>query len=182
MTSEKEILPQNDNLGHWVQTDREAHEAWAILMRKSPAAAELLHLLVARMGQHNAVVISQATLAELMKRNKRTVSRAVKQLVEGRWVEVRQIGQRGSVNAYVINDRVAWNGKRENMRYSLFSAHVILSETEQPDRDTLNNADPLRSIPSMYPGERQLPSGDGIPPPSQPELPSIEPDLPSKKR
>jgi len=177
-----DALPEKEPTGHWVQTEREAHEAWAALMRRSPRAAELLHLLVARMGEHNAVVISQTTLAKLMGRNKRTVGRAVKELVSGRWVELRQIGERGTVNAYVINDRVAWNGRRDGLRYSLFSAAVIISEEEQPDRAHLEAQEPLRALPSLYPGERQLPAGDGLAPPAEPELPSLEADLPARKK
>ena len=31
----------------------------------------------------------------------------------------------------------------------------------------------------LFPGERQLPTGDGEDPPSQPALPDMEPDLPA---
>jgi len=174
-------LPQKNTHGAWVQTERAAHEAWAALLRKSPRAAELLHLLVARVGEHNAVVISQKTLAELMACNERTVQRAVSTLREGRWIEVRQVGDRGTVNAYVLNRNVVWSGPRDGIRYALFSATVVVSDQEQPDRDTLDQQPPLRSLPSLYPGERQLPSGDGLPPPSQPALPGMEPDLPARQ-
>ena len=100
-------------------------------------------------------------------------------LTEDRWIELRQIGDRGTINAHVINDRVAWSGKRDGIRYSLFSAAVVLSDDEQPDREELDQLEPLRRIPSIYQGERQLPSGDGLPPPSEPSLPGMEPDLPA---
>jgi hypothetical protein len=32
----------------------------------------------------------------------------------------------------------------------------------------------------MRSGERQMPVGDGLPPPSEPPLPGLEPDLPAK--
>lgn len=163
----------------WVQTEREAHEAWAALMRQSPRAAELMHLLVARVGKHNAVVISQKTLAKLMKRHVNTVTKAVKDLAAAKWIDVRQIGDRGTLNAYIINDRVAWSGKRDGIRYSLFTATVIVSDEEQPDRDQLDTLEPLRQVPSLLQGEMQLPVGDGMPPPSQPAIPGFEPDLPS---
>lgn len=172
-------LPEKKTRGHWVQTERQAHEAWAELMRKSPRAAELLHLLVARMGDHNAVVVSQKTLGELMERNTRTVRRAVKELVAGNWIEVRQLGDTASVNAYVINDRVAWSGRRESLRYSLFSAAVVVSSQEQPDSSDIGSQAPLRALPTLFPGERQLPTGPGLPPPSEPILPGMEPDLPA---
>lgn len=167
--------------GTWVQTERAAHEAWAALLRQSPRAAELLHLLVARVGDHNAVVISQKTLAGLMGRHVNTVASAIKDLVAGHWIEVRQIGDRGTVNAYVVNRNVVWSGPRDGIRYALFSAAVVVSDQEQPDRDILDQQEPLRPLPSLYPGERQLPAGDGLPPPSQPSLPGMEPDLPARQ-
>src|SRR3546814_6540705 len=78
-----------------------------------------------------------------------------------RWIEIRQIGENGTVNAHIINDRVAWSGKRDGLRYSLFSAAVIISEAEQPDFEELGQQAPLRRLPSLFRDERQLPSGPG---------------------
>jgi len=138
-----------------------------------------MHILTARVGEHNAVVVSQKTLAELMKCSRRTVQRAVDVLVQDRWIELRQIGENGTVNAHIINDRVAWSGKRDGIRYSLFSAAVIVSDEEQPDREQLDNQQPLRRLPSLFRDERQMPAGDGLPPPSQPFLGGMEPELPA---
>src|SRR3546814_15553720 len=75
------------------------------LIEKAPKAAQLMHILTARVGEHNAVVVSQKTLAALMKCSRRTVQRAVDVLAEDRWIEIRQIGENGTVNAHIINDR-----------------------------------------------------------------------------
>ena len=129
--------------GNWVQTERAAHEAWGNLIAKAPKAAQLMHVLVARVGPHNAVVVSQNTLMALTNASRRTVQRALAVLVEDRWIEVRQVGQNGTVNAYIINDRVAWTGsKRDGIRYSLFSASVVVSDEEQPDRDQIGRQEP----------------------------------------
>lgn len=173
-------VPDRRGRGHWVQTERAAHEAWAALIRKSPLAAQVMHILTSQVGEHNAVVISQKVLAQLVEGSERGVRDALTTLKNDRWIEMRQIGGRGTVNAYLINDRVAWSGKRDGIRYSLFSARVILSEEEQPDRDELEQLEPLRRIPNVYQGEGQLPSGDGLPPPSEPTLPGMEPDLPAR--
>ena len=165
--------------GNWVQTERAAHEAWGALIAKAPKAAQLMHVLVARVGPHNAVVVSQNTLMALTKASRRTVQRALAVLVEDRWIEVRQVGQNGTVNAYIINDRVAWTGKRDGIRYSLFSASVVVSDEEQPDRDQIGHQKPLRRVPSIGRGEQQLPTGPGLPPPSEPPFPGLEHDLPT---
>ena len=161
---------------HWVQTERAAHEAWARFTLKKPAAGALLHVLVAKMGQQNAVVISQSVLAELVGVTDRTIRNAVADLVAGGWIQVVRIGK-GREVAYVVNDRVAWGESRERLPLSLFSA-VIVADARDQDAATLENT-PLRRIPVLYPGERQLPTGPGEEPPSQPALDGLEADLPA---
>tara|TARA_R110001599_G_scaffold309565_2_gene516569 strand:- start:798 stop:1361 length:564 start_codon:yes stop_codon:yes gene_type:complete len=178
MTVEK--IPEKTPSGRWLQTERAAHEAWAKLIAEAPKAAQLMHLLVARIGDHNAVVISQKNLIRLMGASRPTVQRAVKKLKDDLWVEVRQIGDRGTTNAYIVNDRVAWLGKRDGIRYSLFSAAVVISDDEQPDASELDQQAALRQIPSIGRGEQQLPTGPGLPPPSEPVFPGMEVDLPAK--
>lgn len=182
-TNDKPELPTKEPRGQWVQTERAAHEAWAMFLGLPGAvtASRVMHVLLARMGDHNAVVISQKTLSSLLNVDPRTVRRAIAMLKEYNWIDTRQIGDRGTVNAYVVNDRVGWTGKRDGIRYSLFSAQVIISDQEQPDMDRIEKLPPLRSIPSIYPDERQIPEGEGLPPPSEPTLPGMEPDLPAKK-
>ncbi len=168
---------------HWVQTERAAHEAFAALIARSPLAARIMHLLVARVGENNAVIISQGAMAKLAGASRQGVQKALRILNEDRWIETRQIGDRSTVNAYVLNDRVVWHGPRDGLRYSLFSATVIASSDEQPDETELDrNQDlrPLRRLPRM--GEQQLPSGDGLPPPSEPFLDGMEPDLPATQQ
>lgn len=166
-------------VGTWVQTDRKGHEAFSQLILRKPRAAALMHLLISRMGEHNAVVASRKNLARLMDCHPNTVDKAIEDLVNRNWVEVRQTGGTGSTNAYIINDRIAWSGKREGIRYSLFSASVLVSDDDQPDQLELDNKPPLHRIPRMLPGEQQLPTGDGLPPPSEPSLPGMEHDLPA---
>ena len=178
-----ELPVTREHRGTWVQTERAAHEAWGRLIDRSPKAAKLMHILTARVGENNAVVVSHKTLAQLMGvRSVTTVKAALAVLAEDRWIEIRQIGQNGTVNAYVLNDRVVWTGPRDGIRYSLFSAAVVLSDQEQPDRVELGKQEPLRQVPSLFPGEAQLPAGPGLDPPSQPFLGGMEPDLPATQR
>lgn len=179
----RQMLPEKKPHGAWVQTERAAHEAWAMFLGLpgSLNASRVLHLLIARMADHNAVVMSQKTMAGLLGVDARTIRRAVAMLKEHRWIETRQIGDRGTVNAYIINDKVAWSGPRDGIRYSLFTANVVISDVEQPDADQIDTSEPLRKLPSLFPDEKQLPSGPGLPPESQPSFPGMEPDLPAVK-
>lgn len=172
-------LQQGSVRGTWVQTERAAHEAWAVLINRQPRAAALLHLMVANMDRSGALVASQATLSKLMGVSVATIKRALTVLTDECWIDVVRVGsERGGVNAYVVNRRVAWADKRENQRYASFDARILVSEEEQ-DGPIPDDRPQLRQLPVLSPGEIQLPAGDGSPPPSQPTLDGLEPELPA---
>ncbi len=163
--------------GQWVQTERKAHEDWANLIGRKPKAAMLLHHLVAKMGQQNAVVISQKTLSTLMACSIDTIQRSLRVLEAERWIQIVKMNGPGTVAAYVVNDRVAWGQPRDQLRLSVFSASVVADIKDQ-DAATLDKIE-LRRIPALFPSERQLPSGHGSEPPAQPALEGLEHDLPA---
>lgn len=168
-------------VGTWVQTDRSGHEAFTHLVMKKPRAAAVMHMLIAKMGENNAVVISQKNLARICGCHVNTVIKALKDLEADRWIEVVQVGGTGTINAYVVNDRIAWYGPRDKIRHSLFSATVVVAEDDQPAL-TDEQKPSLRQFPRLFPGEKQLPAGPGEPPPTSPPLPGFETDLPEMKR
>ena len=181
MAREKQVALTTPSTGTWVQVERAAMERWAQMAVENPRAASVMHVIVAKMGRNNALITSQQNLARLSRCSVRTLQRALAVLRESNWLEIRQIGPTGTACAYVVNDRVAWSGKRDGIRYSLFSAAVLLSDDEQPDQEELGDQPPLERLPILYPGERQLPTGPGEPPPSQPSFPGLEPDLPGQQ-
>jgi len=168
--------PQKNKSGQWVQTERKAHELWAKFCIRKPTASAVLHHLVAHIGPQNAVVISQKVLANMLGVTDRTIRTAIADLAAEKWIQIVRLGK-GKEAAYVINDQVAWGQSRENLRLSVFSATVVADYADQDDL-TLDNTQ-LRRIPVLYSGERQLPSGNGLPPPSQPFFNGMEPDLPA---
>lgn len=162
--------------GSWVQTERKSHEKWADLISRKPRAAALLHLLVANMNSRGALIASHATLAELAGTSVSTVKRSVKVLVDEKWVQTVRVGsERGGALAYVVNRRVAWADKRKNGQYALFDARVLVSEQDNPGG--LDGPE-LHHLPSLSPGDQQLPQGEGAEPPSQPAFEGLEPALP----
>jgi hypothetical protein len=168
--------PVRNKPGQWVQTERKAHEVWARFSLRKPTASALLHCLIAHMGPRNAVVIPQRLLAHMLGVTDRTIRTAVGDLVAENWIEVIRLGK-GKEAAYVVNDRVVWGESRDKLCLSLFSATIVADAMDQ-DTPTQDRA-PLRRIPTLYPGERQLPTGPGEEPPSQPTIPGMEPDLPA---
>lgn len=161
----------------WVQTERAAHEAWGRLTVASPRAAALMHHLVARMDQSAAVVASHATLAAITGMSASTIKRAIADLKAGNWVQAVQLGGKGGALAFVVNSRVGWATTREKIHLAAFSAQVLAIGDEQ-DGDYLDGPQ-LHRLPILRNGERQLPSGPGQTPPSQPAIDGLEPDLPS---
>lgn len=169
--------PVKHKPGQWVQTERKTHEEWARYSIKKPTASGLLHCLVANMGHQNAVAVSQKVLAKMLGVSDRTIRTAVSDLVAGHWIQVVRMGK-GKEAVYVVNDRVAWGQPRDQLILSVFSATIIADAADQ-DEATLDHK-PLRRIPTLYAGERQLPTGPGEDPPSQPIFEGMEPDLPAR--
>ena len=162
---------------NWVQTDRKVHELWASLGMRKPAASAVLHCLTACVGDRNAVVIAQKTLAKMVGVSDRTIRTALSVLEQEHWIQIVRIGK-GKEAAYILNDRVAWTRKRTDLKLSLFTAEII-ADAEDQSEATLSKA-PLNRLPRMFDNERQLPTGPGLPPPSEPFLDGMEPDLPTK--
>ncbi len=174
--TEKILLTPRQSRTHFVQTQRETHEAWSKLIRKSAIAGSIMHELAARVGDHNAVVISNGALAKLVGCHRNSVIKAIKLLEEGRWLQIGRIGERGTTNAYILNDTVAWTKSRDNLKFSLFSATVIIDALEQV-QGGIDRHGPLRRLPRI--GEEQMPTGEGLPPPSEPALPGMDTALPA---
>lgn len=161
----------------FVMTERAAHEAWSKLCIRAPRSAALLHILCAKMGTQNALVASHAVLAELCECSVSTLKRSIADLRNHQWIDIKHIGPTGTVCAYIVNDEVVWGQARDQLHLSTFRAQILVSANEQTP-ETLEPVK-LRRIPTLYPGEVQLPSGPGGEPPSQPSIPGMEPDLPA---
>lgn len=136
------------------------------LSRRSPAAFQVFMLLTERMSKTNAVVISQATIGQILKYSRTTVYGAIRILESERWLQVVKIG---TANGYLINSKVVWRDK-SGKRYGAFHAEVIVSADEQPrpieDWDNIE----LRHVPILRRGESVTDDGAELPPPDQSDL------------
>ena len=134
-------------------TELRTHERWADL---PGAAAKVMHLLCAKVGVHNAVVISQQMIADSMGMSLRTVQRSVQELKKNNWIRVAQIGANATVNAYVINSEVIWTEGRDHLRYAEFSATIVAGEKEQPGGKVVEETEPLNHVPEIFTGSPQF--------------------------
>jgi biotin operon repressor len=136
------------------------------MARRSPAAWQVFTLLVERMNKGNALVISQATMAQILGYTRTTINSAVKLLEAEHWLQVVKIGQ---ANGYLINSKVVWRD-HSGKRYGTFNAQVVVSEDEQsrPVEDWENIE--LRHVPVLRNGEIPVLTDEDLPPPDQREL------------
>lgn len=136
------------------------------LSKRMPVAFQLLTLITERMNRTNALVVSQATLSELLGVGRTTVHKAVRLLEQEKWVQVVKVG---TANAYILNSKVAWRD-HSGKRYGSFYAEVLVSQKEQQKTSEELEGVELRHVPVLMKGEQPLVSDEDLPPPDQKEL------------
>ena len=125
------------------------------LIASEPTAARILNHLIrlTEPASGGVVVISRATLAAMLRVSDPTVGRAIRTLVEGKWVQRMRIG---GAYALAVNCSVAWTGPRGDIERAVFNAVVVASRAEQ-ESDALQPTD-LRRVPSKLPAGYVLPT------------------------
>ena len=136
------------------------------LSKRMPAAFQVLILITERMNKSNALVISQATLGQMLGYGRTTIHKATKLLEDEKWLQVVKVG---TANAYIVNSKVVWRD-HSGKRYGSFYAEVLVSEEEQHKTAEQLESVELRNIPVLLQGEKPILSGLPPPPPDQGEL------------
>lgn len=110
-------------------------------------AHAVLYVLLERMNQRNALVVSVETLCKLTGKSRSTVSRALSELRRRNYIDVLRAG---NIPVMVVNKRVAWTTDtilREKL--AIFDAQVILSAKEQDELTQFENPKPLTQLPPL---------------------------------
>lgn len=136
------------------------------LSRRMPAAFEILTLITERMNKSNALVISQATMCQILGYGRTTVHKAVRLLEDEKWVQVVKVG---TANAYIVNSKVVWRD-HSGKRYGSFFAEVMVSETEQAKTVEEMDGLELKHLPILRRGDMPVSDEADLPPPDQREL------------
>lgn len=136
------------------------------LSKRSPAGFQILTLLTERMNRTNAVVISQATMCQILGYGRTTVHNAVRLLEAENWLQVVKIG---TANGYIVNSKVVWRD-HGGKRYGSFYAEVVVSEEEQTRSVEDWEGVELRQVPILRVGEIPVDDGAELPPPDQKDL------------
>jgi len=149
----------------WLQLEKKAAQELQKLIKASPVAAGTLMYMVNHMSRSNALVVSQQAIADAVGAKRQTVNQAIRYLAEHNFIQTIKVG---GATVYVVNSRVMWQGNRGE-RYAAFGADIVAIEAEQ-DPETMDKADPLKSVPHLVAGERLLVGNEKIDPPDQGEL------------
>lgn len=142
-----DTLPAARSHAEFVQLYRSAMRAMRMLAIEAPMAHAVLYVLLERMNQRNALVVSVETLCKITGKSRSTVSRALSELRRRNYIDVLRAG---NIPVIVVNKRVAWTTDtvlREKL--AIFDAQVILSANEQDDANRIENEKPLAQLPPM---------------------------------
>lgn len=151
----------------FVQFTRANIREFRALMKRHPAAADLLLLLAEHMDRENTLVASAVMLEELTGYSRSTLHRCVKVLTNEQWMQLTKVG---STNAYTINSAVFWTSYGDR-KWSAFNAKVLATSTEQ-DVPAVNDVK-LKRVPFLRkknPPERLVMPSEDLPPPDQKDL------------
>lgn len=102
-----------------------------IQIAENPTAMKMFWWLISHMDKRNAIVVSQATLAEALNCTERTIRNAIADLKDKKVLTILKVG---SANAYVINAEIAWRDTAENKKHAQFDATVYVSSSEQEEQ------------------------------------------------
>lgn len=147
-------LPELDdsrpNTSSWLQMEKRTAGELQKLAIKNPVAMATLMFLVNRMSRSNALIISQAAIAQELSVSRRSVNTAIAVLEGHNFIETLRVA--GAVS-YSVNTRVAWQGVR-GARFAHYHADIIALESEQTKQgDVLDNQEPLQPVP--LPNQKQ---------------------------
>ncbi|EKL5365116.1 plasmid replication initiator-like protein [Escherichia coli] len=156
---------KNRVTGGYYMMSRAAEKNLRALQNTNPAAALVFSVIRENMQiGSNAVTISNTALCKIIGKSRATVTRAIKHLVDHRYVDIVKVG---TTNTYVVNEQVAFAGS-PGQRKAVFSATVVAHECEQDEG--WDQVKKLKAVPVIYDDERPILGCDELPPPDQQDL------------
>ena len=147
----RELAPQNNRQAEFVQLYRSAMRAMSTLALEAPMAHAVLYVLLERINERNALVVSNATLCKLTGKSRATITRALAELRTRNYIETLRAG---NLTVIVVNQRVAWTTDTAlRGKLAIFDARVIVSEDEQDNPQLGREPNLMRLPPVLVPPE-----------------------------
>lgn len=102
---------------------------------KSPTAANLFFFLIENMLEgYNSLVVSQDALCEVLEVSRMTLHRAIKVLVDEKYVQVLKSGVN---NVYCVNADIVWTKRANDLYHARFNTAVYLTSSEQDEEQRI---------------------------------------------
>lgn len=99
----------------------------ALAKLKSAFAVQVFLWLTKEMGNDNALIVSQDTIAEALGVSRQTTNKAISDLEAA---QILLVIKAGTSIVYHLNSNFVWQSWATNKKYAKFSAQIIISEKE----------------------------------------------------
>ncbi len=134
----------NKNLNFVQWSDPDGIDAINALYVKAPAKTipQLFMLLIKLMDEGNGVIVSQSIIAAKLNVSRPTIIKAIKYLVEHRYIAVYKSG---NCNVYTLNASLVWKEKAYKKYEAELFCKVLLSLDEQ-DQDIKSSAKKTKQL------------------------------------
>jgi len=139
----------------FVQFQRAGMTQFIGLIRRSPAAAQALIQLATLMGRTNDIGSPMQSLQIACGTSRATMSRAIKLLIDERWLRVVLIG---TTRTFQLNSNVFWSAARDLKQFpDVFTARIKAtpSSIEDQNAETITRA---KRIPILTTTQKKVPT------------------------
>lgn len=99
-----------------------------------PKALAILLFIFEKMDGYNAVVMPTTVIMEKFNINRHTACKALKYLKDNGYIYCKSAG---SMPIYIANNNLVWKSWGSNTAYCEFPANVVLTSTDQEDREEI---------------------------------------------
>lgn len=134
---------KNSPYGNFYQFNREHSKEMIWLATNHPKANGILLFLLDQMDNYNAVMCSNTVICEALGIGRTTVSTSIKILREHGFI---MVYKSGNSNVYAVNKNLAWSSWGKNHQYAKFDAKIIISETEQEQKESKITTEKVKQI------------------------------------
>lgn len=127
---EKKKSPFNS----WYQINIKNNSYLSNLAIEQPKALAILLFIFEKMDGYNAVVLPTTVIMEVFKISRHTACKSIKYLKDNGYIYCKSAG---SMPVYIANNNLVWKSWGSNTAYCEFPANVVLTSTDQEDREEI---------------------------------------------
>jgi hypothetical protein len=101
---------------------------------------------------YNSLVVSQDALCEVLEVSRMTLHRAIKLLVDEKYVQVLKSGVN---NVYCVNADIVWTKRADQIYHARFNSSVYLTSTEQDEAERVKIKKTFEKIVNVEPFKKK---------------------------